>query len=179
MKKIMLTLLLAVVAFSAYADEKKECSNPFQEIAKRQEKAIIDEALLSEKQVEAFMPIYREYKKSLFQLGRQKYELKKNSRENFGAVLSQLADIEKKEAEVKKNFYEKGANAITAEKMFRVIRAEDRFHHNMLKNGMHQKQNRDKNWNHNGNQHHKGPGKDKKQRGAKPSSPDSKAGPSR
>lgn len=175
----MLTLLLAVVAFSAYADEKKECSNPFQEIAKRQEKAIIDEALLSEKQVEAFMPIYREYKKSLFQLGRQKYELKKNSRENFGAVLSQLADIEKKEAEVKKNFYEKGANAITAEKMFRVIRAEDRFHHNMLKNGMHQQQNRNKNWNHNGNQHHKGPGKDKKQGGAKPSSPDSKACPSR
>ena len=173
MKKIMLALLMAVVTFSAYADEKKDGRNPFQEIAKRQEKAIIDEALLSEKQVEAFMPIYREYKKSLFQLGRQKYELKKNSRENFGAVLSQLADIEKKEAEVKKNFYEKGANAITAEKLFRVIRAEDRFHHNMLKNGMHQ-QNRNK-W----NQHRKGPGKDKKQGGAKPSSPDSKACPSR
>ena len=179
MKKIMLALLMAVVTFSAYADEKKDGRNPFQEFAKRQEKAIIDEALLSEKQVEAFMPIYREYKKSLFQLGRQKYELKKNSRENFGAVRSQLADIEKKEAEVKKNFYEKGANAITAEKMFRVIRAEDRFHHNMLKNGMRQQQNRNKNWNRNGNQHRKGPGKDKKQGGAKPSSPDSKACPSR
>jgi hypothetical protein len=173
MKKIMLTLLLAVVTFSAYADAKKEGNNHFQEFAKRQEKAIIDEALLSEKQVEAFMPIYREYKKSLFELGRQKFELKKNSRENFGAVLSQLADIEKKEAEVKKNFYEKGANAITAEKMFRVIRAEDRFHHNMLKNGMRQ-QNRN-NWNKN----HRGPGKEKKQGGAKPSSPDSKGRPSR
>ena len=135
MKKIMLALLMAVVTFSAYADEKKDGRNPFQEFAKRQEKAIIDEALLSEKQVEAFMPIYREYKKSLFALGRQKFELKKNSRENFGAVLSQLAEIEAKEAQTKKEFYEKGANAITAEKMFRVLRAEERFYHNMIRGG--------------------------------------------
>lgn len=176
MKKVILTLLLAVVTFSAYADGKKEGNNHFQEFAKRQEKAIIDEALLSDKQVEAFMPIYREYKKSLFELGRQKFELKKNSRDNFGAVLSQLAEIEKKEAEVKKNFYEKGANAITPEKMFRVIRAEDRFHHNMLKNGMRPQNNRNNNANRN---RHMGPAKDKKQRGTKPSSPDSKGRPSR
>ena len=137
MKKIMLTLLLAVMTFTAYADEKKSNEQSFKNFAKRQETAIINEALLSEKQVETFMPIYREYKKKLHELGRQKFELKKNSRDNFGAVLSQLADIEANEAKTKKDFYEKGANAIGAEKVFRVLRAEDRFHHNMLKNGMH------------------------------------------
>ena len=135
MKKIFLMLLLSAVAFAGYAEEKKQENPNFKAIEKRQEAYIINEALLSESQAETFMPIYREYKKALFTLGRQKFELKKNSRENFGAVLSQLAEIEAKEAQTKKEFYEKGANAITAEKMFRVLRAEERFYHNMLRGG--------------------------------------------
>ncbi len=135
MKKIFLMLLLSAVAFAGYAEGKKQENPNFKAFEKRQEAYIISEALLSESQAETFMPIYREYKKSLFALGRQKFELKKNSRENFGAVLSQLAEIEAKEAQTKKEFYEKGANAITAEKMFRVLRAEERFYHNMIRGG--------------------------------------------
>ena len=135
MKKIFLMLLLSAVAFAGYAEGKKQENPNFKAFEKRQEAYIISEALLSESQAETFMPIYREYKKNIFALGRQKFELKKNSRDNFGAVLSQLAEIEAKEAQTKKEFYEKGANAITAEKMFRVLRAEERFYHNMIRGG--------------------------------------------
>ena len=135
MKKIFLMLLLSAVAFAGYAEGKKQETPNFKAFEKRQEAYIINEALLSESQAETFMPIYREYKKNIFALGRQKFELKKNSRDNFGAVLSQLAEIEAKEAQTKKEFYEKGANAITAEKMFRVLRAEERFYHNMIRGG--------------------------------------------
>jgi len=168
MKKIFLMLLLSAVTFAGYAEGKKQDHPNFKAFEKRQEAYIINEALLSESQAETFMPIYREYKKSLFALGRQKFELKKNSRENFGAVLSQLAEIEAKEAQTKKEFYEKGANAITAEKMFRVIRAEERFYHNMLR-GNHKM---GKGGRPNGQ--HRGKG-----RGAKPqASPDAKGCPS-
>ena len=135
MKKIFLMLLLSAVAFAGYAEGKKQENPNFKAFEKRQEAYIINEALLSESQAETCMPIYREYKKNIFALGRQKFELKKNSRDNFGAVLSQLAEIEAKEAQTKKEFYEKGANAITAEKMFRVLRAEERFYHNMIRGG--------------------------------------------
>lgn len=174
MKKIFLMLLLSAAAFAGYAEGKKQENPNFKAFEKRQEAYIINEALLSESQAQTFMPIYREYKKSLFALGRQKFELKKNSRENFGAVLSQLAEIEAKEAQTKKEFYEKGANAITAEKMFRVIRAEERFYHNMLR-GNHNRAKAGKGGNHNG------PQKDGHGRrpGAKPqTSPDAKACPS-
>lgn len=165
MKKIFLMLLLSAVAFAGYAEGKKQENPNFKAFEKRQEAYIINEALLSESQAETFMPIYREYKKNIFALGRQKFELKKNSRDNFGAVLSQLAEIEAKEAQTKKEFYEKGANAITAEKMFRVLRAEERFYHNMIRGG----QDRGKAPQHRGG----------RKAGAKPqTSPDTKACPS-
>ena len=165
MKKIFLMLLLSAVAFAGYAEGKKQENPNFKAFEKRQEAYIISEALLSESQAETFMPIYREYKKNIFALGRQKFELKKNSRDNFGAVLSQLAEIEAKEAQTKKEFYEKGANAITAEKMFRVLRAEERFYHNMIRGD----QDRGKAPQHRGG----------RKAGAKPqTSPDTKACPS-
>lgn len=157
MKKLICTVMLAAIAFGVSAEDAKK-QQSFEKFQKQQEEMLINEALLSESEAQTFMPIYREYKKKQHELGHQKMKLTRESRDKFDAVLSQLAEIGIQEAQLRKDFYAQGSKAIGAEKMFRIVRAEERFHRNMFAHG--------------------GKMKNQKGEGAKGSSPRSKAHPS-
>ncbi len=130
---IAMVLLLALPAQAQ--DNKRPRFNP-EEFKARMETYIAQKAELSPAESEKVFPIYHEMKAKQRDLMQQEYKLKRNSigdsEKAHQEALLKIVKLHKEAADIEETYYKKMFKAISAKKVYAIMRAEDAFHREML-----------------------------------------------
>lgn len=87
---------------------------------------------------QAFIPLYKEMRKELRTISAKIHELKTKKYETDKEYLDALNKIKRLQvemAEVEASYYKRICKVVPAEKMFKLMLAEDQFHRQMVKGG--------------------------------------------
>lgn len=139
----MRTILLSLIITSLYLPlaaqtNKGACSEAdFQE----QKKAyLIKEAGLTKEEADKFIPLYFEFQElkklnnsTTWNKAKEIHKNKQASEADYEEAICAFIELEKKNAELEKEYLEKGKNIIPPSKIFKLLHAEIKFNRNMLK----------------------------------------------
>lgn len=128
--------LLLSVAASAQPQEGngRPRFNP-EEFKQRMEQALTKEAGLTAEEAKAFFPIYHEMKAKQRERINQIRELKKKpytTQEAYADAIAKIKNLQVDMAKVELDYYKKLVKAVPAEKVFKAMSAEDKFHRQMV-----------------------------------------------
>ena len=133
----MLTILLVAFA-QPQGGKRSQGQPPFdpQKFQQMVEASLTQAAGMTPEEAKAFFPLYNEMREKQREMGRQIYELKKNTGNGDNkacadAVLK-INQLKVKMAEVEQDFYKRIIKTVPAEKAFKVMKAEDDFHRRMV-----------------------------------------------
>lgn len=108
---------------------------------------LIKDAGLTPAEAQAFTPLYKEMREKQRAIAGQIHELKTkkySSEKEYLNALTKIKSLQVEQAEVEANYYKRICKVIGAEKLFKLMLAEDRFHRQMVRGG-------NQNWNNNNN----------------------------
>ena len=150
MKRILLTLSLSLVMIGTMAqDNKRPRFNP-EEFKARLESYITQKAELSSTEAEKFFPIYHEMKAKQREVMKKVQDLKRKhpaqdtSEKKYTEIIYKIAELDEDVAEIEEEYYKKLCKAISPQKVYRAILADDSFHREMVQrfNGHHKEKER-------------------------------------
>lgn len=139
MKRLMFTLactLLCTLTLTAQPKGDKKFSP--EQFKERMEKALIKHADLTNDEAKKVLPIFMEMKEQQRKLGKNLAKLKKNEKDSnlseteYAKRVKQINELKEDLAEVEEKYYEKMMKAIPASKVWRIMKADDEFHRQML-----------------------------------------------
>ena len=136
MKKSLIILFSCLLSASMMmAQHQRGKFNP-EEFKAKLESFITGEAGFSEAEAQTFYPIYHEMKAKQRDLMQQEYKLKRNSigdsEKAHQEALLKIVKLHKEAADIEETYYKKMFKAISAKKVYAIMRAEDAFHREML-----------------------------------------------
>ena len=141
MKKIILTLFLILAPCSLLhvnaQSQQRGKFNP-EEFKAKLESYITCEAGFTQSEAQVFYPIYHEMKGKQRQLQRRIYRLKNNAPaenavdKDFALTIQKIKDLGVEIAQLEVNYYKKMCNAVSPQKVYKAMCAEDKFHRKML-----------------------------------------------
>ena len=111
--------------------------NP-EEFKAKLESYVTSEAGFIPSEAQAFYPIYHEMKAKQRQLQRRIFRLKNNvpaenaADKDFALVIQKIKDLGVEMAQLEVNYYKKMCNAVSPQKVYKAMCAEDKFHRKML-----------------------------------------------
>ena len=111
--------------------------NP-EEFKAKLESYVTKEAGFTQAEAQAFYPIYFEMKGKQRGLQRKIYQLKKNaptadaSDNDFAITIQKIKDLGVEMAQLEVTYYKKMCQAVSPQKVYRAMCAEDQFHRKML-----------------------------------------------
>ena len=111
--------------------------NP-EEFKAKLESFVTSEAGFTPCEAQAFYPIYHEMKAKQRQLQRRIFRLKNNvpaenaADKDFALVIQKIKDLGVEMAQLEVNYYKKMCNAVSPQKVYKAMCAEDKFHRKML-----------------------------------------------
>ncbi len=154
-KGILLLLVLACISSAAIAQEtdrmgKRRHFSP-EEFQARQQAYITEKADLSQKEADAFFPLYFEMQKKKFDLERNvRKGIKRGSKERMSEeqcaeFVNSMADVKIEVAKLEKEYTAKYLKVIPACKLLDIQRAEMSFQRDLMKNMIQRHENRDRN----------------------------------
>jgi len=157
MKKILLTMFMMVLSMASWAQnygngQPRFDPDKFQQMV---EQSLAKAACLTPEESKVFFPQYNAMREEQRKMGAQIYELKKNVKndaKSYSAAILKINQLKVDMAEVEQNFYKRILKSVPAEKVFKLIKAEDDFHRRMVqgqRGGSHRSNNRQ------GNQWHR------------------------
>ena len=117
-------------------------------LAQHLEGFISKEAGLTASEGKAFFPLFHEMKEKQRKIQDEIFRLKRNSPacnasdKEFANAIQKIKNLEVEKAETEEMYYKKMCKAISARKVFLVMRAEDKFHRRMINNFNRQGRNR-------------------------------------
>lgn len=142
MKKIFLSLLLAITSIALWAQPGQQPEPPkgqprfdpqkFQEMV---EASLTQAAGLTPDEAKAFFPPYNEMRAKQRDMGKQIGELKKNASGDakaYAETIQRINQLKVDMAVIEQTFYKRVLKDVPAEKVFKVIKAEDDFHRRMV-----------------------------------------------
>lgn len=136
MKKIFLCLLLTATTMGLWAQpqqgQPRFDPQKFQEMV---EASLTQAAGLTTDEAKAFFPLYNEMRAKQREMGKQIYELKKNAKGDakaYAETIQKINQLKVDMAVVEQNFYKRVVKDVPAEKVFKVMKAEDDFHRRMV-----------------------------------------------
>ena len=141
MKRVSLCMLLATIALATFAQPQgqKGPGQPVFDPQKYQqmvEESLTKAACMIPEEAKAFFPLYNEMRAKQRDMGRQIYEVKKNTSGNdnkaYSDAILKINQLKVKMAEVEQDFYKRIIKVVPAEKAFKVMKAEDDFHRRMV-----------------------------------------------
>lgn len=137
MKKILLLALIAVVPFIAWSQASERGERRFDPVKfqKMVEESLTKAAVLTPEEAKAFFPIYNEMRQKQRQMGRQIHELKKtpgNDEQSYAQTIAKINQLKVDMAKLEQDYYKRFTKAVPAEKVFKVMKAEDDFHRRMV-----------------------------------------------
>ena len=99
---------------------------------------ITREAGFTQAESQSFMPLYKEMREKQRVLSGQIHELKTkkySSEKEYLNALTKIKSLQVEVAEVEADYYKRLCKAVGAEKMFKLMQAEDKFHRQMVRGG--------------------------------------------
>lgn len=99
------------------------------------EESLTKAANLTPAEAKVFFLLYNEMRKKQRQIGKQIHDLKKNIPDNNKACIERIQQIKKKQVEqvqMEQQYYNRFVKAIPAEKVLKLMKAEDEFHRRMV-----------------------------------------------
>ena len=134
-----IVIMMMAMLTSALAQPKGERFSP-KEFRAHLEEFISKEAGLTASEGKAIFPIFHEMKEKQFKAQDKIFRLKRNgpasnaSDKEFANAIQKIKNLEVEKAETEEEYYKKMCKAISARKVFLVMRAEDKFHRRMINN---------------------------------------------
>ena len=99
------------------------------------EASLAKTACFTPEEAKAFFPQYNEMRERQRKMGVQIYELKKNTKSDAKSCSESILKINQLKvemAEVERDFYKRIVKVVPADKVYKVIKAEDDFHRRMV-----------------------------------------------
>lgn len=136
MKKILLFALALIITMSADAQNDKRKRFSPEKFRTDMQQFIVKEACLTPAESAAFFPIYDEmYKKqrSVFDSMRRLDKSHPVSEEDCRKAVKERDKLDLELKKIQQTYHNKFLSILSAQKVFNILKAEDRFHHRMLK----------------------------------------------
>lgn len=138
MKKFLMTLLLVAAGLCASAQPNGQKGQPLfdpQKFQQMVEESLTKAAGLTADEAKAFFPLYNDMRERQRKMGVQIYELKKNAKgdaKSCTEAIQKINQLKVEMAEVERDTYKRILKVVPAEKVFKVMKAEDDFHRRMV-----------------------------------------------
>ena len=141
MKTIKNNLIIILVVTSSIVNAQEIGSSPkVNEMHAQKWKYMVEQAQLSQKEVEVVMPVFMEYEKSVWNQHDKKRnffktveQLEKNSKPNYSQLNDQFMDLEINQAQLFKSYHLKLRKLLSPETLFNYYKAERAFKRKLLK----------------------------------------------
>ena len=142
MKQTILTLMLALATMMVAA-QPQEQSQDGPRFDPREFQQMVEQMLtkagdLTDDEAKAFFPLYKEMRQKQRQLVEQIRELKHSTPADAKATAATILKIKSLQvdmAEIEQDYYKRILRKVPAEKVFKMMKAEDDFHRRMVKRG--------------------------------------------
>lgn len=139
MKRLMLTLVCATLCtLSLMAQPQEEKKFSPEQFKERMEKALTKHADLTTDEAKKVLPIFMDMKEQQRKLGKKMAKLKNIDKDQtlseaeYAKRIEQIEELKEELADVEEKYYEKMLKAIPASKVWRIMKADDEFHRQML-----------------------------------------------
>ena len=138
MKRCLMTMLVAVVCMVTWAQPGMQKGQPRfdpQKFQQMVEASLAKVADLTPEEAKAFFPQYNEMRERQRKMGVQIYELKKNTKSDAKSCsesIQKINQLKVEMAEVERDFYKRIIKVVPADKVYKIIKAEDDFHRRMV-----------------------------------------------
>ena len=132
-------LILMATLTNVLAQPREEKFNP-EKFRADLEEFITEEANLTKSEGKLLFPLFHEMKEKQRSLQETIFQLKRNTPspnatdKDYSATIQKIKSLEVEKAELEELYYKKMCKAISARKVFLVMRAEDKFHRRMINN---------------------------------------------
>ena len=138
MKHFLLTLLaLVAISMAATAEEKEKSFSP-EKFQADMEQFIATEAQLTADDAARFFPVYREKGEQQRRLYHQQQQIGRQHPKGEDACRQAIEQSDRLEIEIKQlqqQYHRRFLEILPAEKVYRILKAETRFHHRALRGG--------------------------------------------
>lgn len=138
MKRYLLLIMTTVLCLSVHAQQKKEKYSK-EEFQAKQEAYITKQAGLTAEEASKFFPIYYELKKKKKEINNLAWKNAKKGKEpqttekEYEDILNGFITAEEQNNALDKEYLKKYQKVLSNKKIYMVLRAEIKFHRNMLK----------------------------------------------
>lgn len=153
MKKA-LTFIIATLlwAMPTMAQENKRPRFNQEEFKAHLEAYITQKAELTQAEAEKAFPLFMEMKTKQFELMKKIQKLRHQEKEQLGSesdyqeALTKMGELNIENAKIEANYYKKISKAVSAQKAYRIKKADDAFHREVLQrfNNGHRDRDKDK-----------------------------------
>ena len=140
MKRSVIILICIILSVcSAMAQQGRGKFKP-DEFKARLESYVTKEAGFTQNEAQTFYPIYFEMKGKQRGLQRKIFQLKQNaetansSDNDYAATIQKIKDLNVEMAQLEVTYYKKLCQAVSPQKVYKAMCAEDKFHRQMLEN---------------------------------------------
>lgn len=141
MRNIILTILLLSVSMCSIAQEKKGKFDP-KKFQADLETYIVREASLTQQESAKFLPLYREMMAKQHELHKQQRpyrHLKDADEKTYRKAVEEMDEVDMKLKELQRQYHAKYLNVLSAQKVYKIIRLEQKFHRQALSKKMNRK----------------------------------------
>ena len=143
---IALLFPLSICAQQQHTHGERPRFNP-QEFQQRMEQTITREAALTTEEAAAFFPIYNEMRQKERTIADQIRSLKQQqpgngSEDDYLNAVARIKQLQVEMAEVERDYYQRLCRAISPAKVFKAMKAEDKFHRTMVREGQRERRNK-------------------------------------
>ena len=138
MRKVILIFYMLVFGITMMAQSQQRGKFNPEEFKAKLESYVTSQAGFTQSEAQAFYPIYHEMKGKQRQLQHRIYRLKNNTPtenaddKDFALIIQKIKDLGVEIAQLEVNYYKKMCNAVSPQKVYKAMCAEDKFHRKML-----------------------------------------------
>ena len=138
MKKTIVYLLMFMCSMTSWAQGAPQKGQPRfdpQKFQQMVEESLTKTAGLTPEEARAFFPPYNEMRAKQREMGKQINDLKKNVKDDpkaYAETIKKINQLKVDMAEIEQSFYQRILKVVPADKVFKIIKAEDDFYRHMV-----------------------------------------------
>ena len=137
MKKLLILTLMVAWPFMSWAQALERGERRFdpEKFQKMVEESLTKAASLTPEEAKIFFPIYNEMRQKQRETGKQIHQLKKapgTDEKSYAETVTKINQLKVEMAKIEQDFYKRVLKEVPAEKVFKVMCAEDDFHRRMV-----------------------------------------------
>ena len=140
MKKTLIIFSLLIFSITLMAQPQQRGKFNPEEYKAKLESYVTGEAGFTQSEAQAFYPIFFEMKGKQRGIQRKIFQLKQNaatankSDNDYSSTIQKIKDLGVESAQLEVSYYKKMCQAVSPQKVYKAMCAEDKFHRQMLEN---------------------------------------------